>query len=179
VALRRALQAPLEGLATIAPAIRVNPAERVHLTLHFLGHLPVPEVEALPARLSAIAGRHHQFEVMVSGVGAFPGLSRPQVLWAGIGGVEMPRLTALQADLGVGLHEAGLPVEERRFRPHLTLARIPRPLPAPARSALRGWAIRWSDVELGKLTVTRVQLMRSQLGAGPARYTTLASLALQ
>jgi len=154
-ALQASLQRPLDGLASLGESIRVNPVERMHLTLHFLGHLPVPRVEDLSSRLA------------------------PIVVWVGISGTELPRLVALQGDLGDGLRQAGVPVEDRRFRPHLTLARVQRPLRAPERRRLQEWSSAWGDIDLGELPVTEVRLMRSQLGGGPPRYSTLASFALK
>ena len=178
-ALRASLQRPLDGLASLGESIRVNPVERMHLTLHFLGHLPVPRVEDLSSRLAPIVETHHPIRLVARGVGAFPSVSRAQVVWAGISGTELPRLVALQGDLGDGLRQAGVPVEDRRFRPHLTLARVQRPLRAPERRRLQEWSSAWGDIDLGELPVTEVRLMRSQLGGGPPRYSTLASFALK
>ena len=94
-ALRRSLQKPLDGLESLSEGIRVNPVERIHLTLHFLGHLPIPQVEELRSRLDPIAESHHSMRLVAQGVGAFPSLFRAQVLWAGISGAELPGLIAL------------------------------------------------------------------------------------
>jgi len=178
-ALQASLQRPLDGLASLGESIRVNPVERMHLTLHFLGHLPVPRVEDLSSRLAPIVETHHPIRLVARGVGAFPSVSRAQVVWAGISGTELPRLVVLQGDLGDRLRQAGVPVEDRRFRPHLTLARVQRPLRAPERRRLQEWSSAWGDIDLGELPVTEVRLMRSQLGGGPPRYSTLASFALK
>jgi len=178
-ALQASLQRPLDGLASLGESIRVNPVERMHLTLHFLGHLPIPQVDDLSSRLAAIVEAHHPIRLLARGVGAFPSVSRAQVVWAGISGTELPRLVALQGDLSDRLRQAGVPVEDRRFRPHLTLARVQRPLRAPERRRLQEWSSAWGDIDLGELPVTEVRLMRSQLGGGPPRYSTLASFALK
>ena len=178
-ALRASLQGPLDGLDSLSEWIRVNPVERIHLTLHFLGHLPIPKVEEVRSRLEPIAESHHSMRLVAQGVGAFPSLFRAQVLWAGISGAELPGLIALQADLGDGLRQSGVPVEDRRFRPHLTLARVQRSLRAAERRRLQDWAETWREIELGPLPVKQVRLMRSQLGAGPPRYSTLATFPLK
>ena len=178
-ALRRSLQKPLDGLESLSEGIRVNPVERIHLTLHFLGHLPLPQVDDVRSRLEPIARSHHSMRLLAQGVGAFPSLGRAQVLWAGIGGTDLPELIALQGDLAGGLRQAGVPVEDRRFRPHLTLARVHRPLRAAERRRLQDWSTTWRDIDLGPLSVKEVRLMRSQLGAGPPRYSTLATFPLK
>jgi len=178
-AVRGALTGPLQALQPLHESIRVNPTERMHLTLHFLGHLPRPVVEQLPPVLAAVVVRHHHFRLMAQGVGAFPAIARPRVLWAGITGADLPALNALQADLGDALRSTGLSVEGERFHPHLTLGRLRRPLKPPERPLLREWSARWGAVAFGEVPVDQVRLMRSQLGGGPPRYTTLATFDLQ
>ena len=178
-ALRATLRRPLDGLASLSESIRVNQVERMHLTLHFLGQLPAPQVQDLIPRLVPIVETHQPIRLLARGVGAFPSISRAQVLWAGITGSDLPRLIALQGDLGGGIRQASVPVEDRPFRPHLTLARVARRLRAPERRRLQDWSTAWRDVDLGELPVTEVRLMRSQLGAGPPRYSTLATFPLK
>ncbi len=178
-AVREALSEPLEALQPLHDSIRINPTERMHLTLHFLGHLPRPVVEQLPSDLAGVVSRHHRLGLMAQGVGAFPAITRPRVLWAGITGADLPRLKALQAELGGALRTAGVTVDGERFHPHLTLGRVRRPLTAPERAVLREWSTRWDAATFGEVPVDRVRLMRSQLGGGPPRYTTLTTFDLQ
>ena len=175
---RARLQGPLDDLLPLADYLRINPIERMHLTLHFLGQLPVAEVERLPARLAPVVARHPAFRVSAQGVGTFPNLTRAQVLWAGIVGTELPRLMTLQSQLGKALRDAGLTVEDR-FHPHLTLARVRRPLRGTQRRLLTEWQARWREPMLGAVPVNEVRLIRSQLGSGPPRYTTLSRFELE
>jgi len=177
-AVRAALSGPLASLEPLHDVVRVNAVERIHLTLHFLGHLPRTEVEQLPDALIPVVGRHPRVRLAAEGVGAFPGIGRPRVLWAGVVGADLPRLMSLQVDLGDALRKTGVAVEDR-FHPHLTLARVVRPPRAPERKLLRDWATRWGSRPFGEIPVDHVRLMRSQLGGGPARYTTLATFDLQ
>jgi RNA 2',3'-cyclic 3'-phosphodiesterase len=178
-AVRHELTSPLEALQQLHESIRINPVERMHLTLHFLGHLPRLVVEQLAPPLGAVVVRHHRFGLMAQGVGAFPTIARPRVLWAGITGAELPRLIALRAELGNALRTAGVSLDGERYRPHLTLGRVRRPLKPPERPALRDWTSRWGAACFGDVPVAQVRLMRSQLGGGPPRYTTLATFDLQ
>jgi 2'-5' RNA ligase len=178
-AVRGALTGPLEALQPLHESIRTNPAERMHLTLHFLGHLARPVVEQLQPVLAAAVSRHQRFRLVAQGVGAFPAIARPRVLWAGIIGADLPRLNALHAELGEALRTAGVSVEGERFHPHLTLGRVRRPPKALERVAMRDWSARWVAATFGEVPINRVQLMRSQLGGGPPRYTTLATFDLQ
>ena len=178
-AVREALTSPLEALQPLHESLRTNPTEPMHLPLHFLGHLPRPLVEQLQPALAPVRLRHHRFRLTAQGIGAFPAIARPRVLWAGITGADLPRLNALQAELGNALRTAGVRVEGERFHPHLTLGRVRRPLKAPERAVLRDWSVRWGAAAFGEVPVDQVRLMRSQLGGGPARYTTLTTFDLQ
>jgi 2'-5' RNA ligase len=178
-AVRDALTGPLEALQPLHESIRINSIDRMHLTLHFLGHLPRPVVEQLQPAMAAVVSRHQGFRMASQGVGAFPAIARPRVLWAGITGNDLPRLNTLQTELGNALRTAGVTVEGERFHPHLTLGRVRRPLKAPERAVLREWSVRWGAAAFGEVPVDQVRLMRSQLGGGPARYTTLTTFDLQ
>ena len=178
-AVREALTEPLNALQMLREPLRANPIDRIHLTLHFLGHLLRPMVEQIPTALAPVVSRHHRFAVTAQGVGAFPAIGPPHVLWAGIVGADLPKLKALQAELGDALRIADVSVEAGLFHPHLTLGRVTRPPRAPVRIALRDWSARWAEASFGDVPVNQVRLIRSQLGAGPPRYTTLATFDLQ
>jgi RNA 2',3'-cyclic 3'-phosphodiesterase len=175
---RTALRGPLDALQPLGEWLRLNPVDRIHLTLHFLGHLPVQQVEGLPPRIEPVVASQRRFRLTATGVGAFPHLRRPQVLWVGVNGEGAAGLTTLQVNLGRELKQAGLETEDR-FHPHLTLGRLRKPLRAEARRALDAWDRHWHDAPFGEFPVDAVSLMRSQLGGGPARYTTLATFGLK
>jgi RNA 2',3'-cyclic 3'-phosphodiesterase len=177
-AVRAQLQRPIDGLAPLEEWLRPNAVERIHLTLHFLGHIPVTEVERLTQSLAEVVGRHRALALSAHGVGAFPNIGRAQVLWAGIGGADLAQLTGLQAQLGAALKTAGMALEDR-FHPHLTLARVRRPIRGPGRKLLTEWHARWREAEFGEFRAGEVRLMRSQLGAGPPRYSPVATFSLQ
>jgi RNA 2',3'-cyclic 3'-phosphodiesterase len=176
-AVREALSGPLNALQPLHEAIRINPVERVHLTLHFLGHLPRSDVEQLETALAPIVLRHQRFRLAAEGVGGFPDIRRPRVVWAGIGS-EVPKLIALQTDLGEALRQAGVTVQDR-FHAHLTLGRVRRPLKAQEGAVLGDWSARWAQAAFGDIPADRIRLMRSQLGGGPPKYTTVATFDLQ
>ena len=176
-AVRTALQAPIDGLRALGDSLRVNSVERIHLTLHFLGHLPVEDVDALQPAVKRAVGEEPRMRLVARGVGAFPNFNRAQVLWAGIAGEDVPRLTGLQRALGEALRGAGIvPENDERFHPHLTLARVRRPIRG---QALAAWQRQWLEIEFGVIPVPAVSLIRSQLGSGPPRYSQLASFSLQ
>lgn len=100
--------------------------DNLHLTLKFLGDIPVTDVDKLSAAASIAASRVEPFEIVVAGCGAFPPNGQPRVLWIGI---EDPsgKLAELHATLEDECAKASFAREPRPFRPHLTLARIRKP----------------------------------------------------
>ncbi|HEY4844848.1 MAG TPA: RNA 2',3'-cyclic phosphodiesterase [Candidatus Dormibacteraeota bacterium] len=173
-----ALAEPLRDLQPLSTWIRPNVADRIHLTLHFLGNIDPGVKDELVDQIRPIAAGTHPFSLAIEGVGAFPQVKRPKVLWAGVKGSGLSDLIRLQREIGSELARMGYTVEPG-FTPHLTLGRVRNPLRREGRQAFDAWYRRWQSTTFGEFTVDGVHLMRSQLGGGPPRYTTLATFALQ
>ncbi|AIE87265.1 RNA 2',3'-cyclic phosphodiesterase [Fimbriimonas ginsengisoli] len=116
-----ALQDRLKDVATRQGVRFVRP-EKIHLTVVFLGHLPEESVEAIDALCVPICAGSEPVRLVVKGLGAFPSLYRPRALWAGVDG-DLPALKHLQAALEEALKTL-LPLDEKPYVPHLTLARL-------------------------------------------------------
>ena len=102
--------------------VRLVRPEGVHLTLKFLGDIPVGKVDAVKEALSCVTS-HAPFELDLDGTGVFPNERKPRVLWVGIKG-DMAPLNALQSDVENALEGIGFRRERRDFSPHLTIGRI-------------------------------------------------------
>ena len=117
------LQANADAWTWPAAARRSGP-ERLHITLHFIGAVPAPELVDLQ---EALALRWEGCELLLDRTEVWPG---------GIAVLEATQLPdalrALHAALGERLRSRGLPVEARRFRPHVTFARKAQGARAPA-----------------------------------------------
>jgi 2'-5' RNA ligase len=101
-------------------------SDRMHLTLRFLGEIDEDQAETVADYLARGYAGRTSFECAVEGVGAFPNVRRPNVVWAGVGPLE-GGLADTQAIAEQAALEIGLKPERRRFRPHLTLGRIRKP----------------------------------------------------
>jgi RNA 2',3'-cyclic 3'-phosphodiesterase len=149
----------------------VDPAS-IHLTLKFLGNIPADKVAPISQLMKKAAGEVKPFRLEVKGLGAFPTLSRPQVIWVGLTG-EIEQLQKLQNCLESQISPLGFPTENRAFTPHLTLARLRDTAAAIERQKL-GEKI--SSIDLGlcfSISVNSISLMRSQLTPAGAIYTRL------
>lgn len=139
--------------------------EQLHFTLAFLG-------EQLSADQALAAGESLRegpaFELVLSGVGAFPSTMRPRVLWIGVTG-GAPELVAAAERLRAALEQRGFALEKRKFSPHLTLGRV---RPQGERGAKRALAL-IPPGELARWTAREACLMQSVLGKGGATHTVL------
>lgn len=124
----------LSALCIGIPGARRVPPEQIHLTLAFPGDVEEAVTECLCDELSRI--RISRFDLRCAGVGCFPGRQRPRVLWAGVEPEQ--RLLALAAAVQSALAACGIPLEERHFSPHITLARLKQPQPHGADRFLAG-----------------------------------------
>lgn len=102
------------------PGIRWVPRDQIHLTLRFLGDVQPKEMTRLKEALAAIA--FAPFPLAVQGVGHFPPHGHPRVLWIGL--EESRPLLELQQCVETVATGIGIVPEERRFSPHITIARI-------------------------------------------------------
>lgn len=174
--LRHALHAAAGPLREAVPrGIGWARPEALHLTLKFLGDVESQRMEALVPALRDVAGAHVPVRLALRGVGAFPSLARPRVVWLGI--EATPRLELLQHDLEAACARHGFEVEGRPFRPHITLGRV-RPGATPASLAALAVAAGRCDAT-ADVVVESVDVMESTLLPGGARHELRARLPLR
>jgi len=115
-------------LARLKPTAKISwsPVHNLHITTKFIGEWPENRLEEMKRALAAIP-KPGSIEISVRGLGWFPNERRPRVFWAGIeaAGMEAKEtLRTLAHSTEQALAKLGVPVEERDYSPHLTLARI-------------------------------------------------------
>ena len=138
-------------------------ADQVHVTLAFLEQVPERKVEDLVERLGRAAGRRTSFETALAGGGAFPDVARAKVLWTGLDLDEPGRteLDRLATGCRAAANRAGIEVDGRRFRPHLTLARTRLP------HDVSNWVRLLETYEGPRWRAEQLTLVESHLGEGP------------
>jgi 2'-5' RNA ligase len=163
------------GAGRAADEVRWVEAEKIHLTLQFLGAVPEERVGAVAEAVraaAAAAGRPLSLEV--KGAGGFPNARRPRVVWAGLAG-DLEPLAALVQDLGRRLAPLGFPPEERPFSPHLTLGRARDRRGAPG---LAGALAHAAQADGAPWRAGEVALVESHLSPKGPRYEAIARFAL-
>jgi 2'-5' RNA ligase len=173
--LRRALREATAPLRALVPDAGWVAEDRLHLTLKFFGEQPETLVPPLSATVTEIAGRHWPVPMELRGVGAFPSLRRPRVIWVGI--AATPKLELLQHDVEEGCAALGLEVEGKPFRPHLTIGRLRG---TENRDAVRELARVARGVRFrADTTLSAIQLVHSTLTPAGPHYARLAEAPLR
>ena len=156
--------------------IRWVTADHMHLTLKFLGDVSLNNPEVLTNILRKEAPEREEMVISLGGVGAFPKLRRPRVVWVGI---EAPdEMMFLQRGIDRQTARVGYAREPREFSPHITLGRVSRNA-SPGEVRMIGDVLGAKKVGfLGVARITAVHLYRSDLQESGAVYTRLFSAPL-
>lgn len=119
-------QAIQASLHTLIPQAKITSLEKIHLTLAFLGE----QSDELQSKLTSIikdaANGVSPFEVTPAYIDGFPNIHHPNILWVGIKG-DIDKVLLIRERLKDGLENLHLPVDERRFIPHITIAKLNNP----------------------------------------------------
>lgn len=145
-----------------------------HLTLAFLGDIREDQPAVVSAAISDIVQGIGPYSCSLTGLMAFPGWQRMRVLGIGISDPTQ-LLHRLQSDIVSALRSTGFELEGRPYQPHLTLGRVRKGSPAGMVDRLVGAFMNYRFELRSSWQVAEVNLIRSQLGSGPPRYTTLDS----
>ena len=142
---------------------------KFHLTLKFLGDVRPEAINDINDAIQRVTDTHSPFSIAFGGIGAFPNLARPRVIWMGIkqGASTVSRLAE-----AVNLELAPLGFStDNRFHPHLTLARLRTAMNLePLKNILR----KYDTIDGGSMRVNEIALMQSQLHPNGAIYTPLS-----
>jgi len=169
-------------LGSYARAVRWTKPEAIHLTLQFLGDVPVGMQQLLKEAIARGCKGQRAAEVSLDGLGVFPNPKRPRVLWVGIEGDEasMNALNSLQAALSNELSALGFK-PDKGFRPHLTLGRVREQATDAEIEGIGRCVAMSTDHPLVKcrFTLDEVNLMKSELRPTGSLYTPLAVVPLR
>ncbi len=158
---------------TQAPVSWVK-ADRIHLTLKFLGNVPPERIDAIQEALAPVAAACPPFRLQPFGCGAFPTIKQMRVVWVGLRGDEKA-LFSLQKSVETALLPLGFEPEDRPFRAHLTLGRVKG---RQHQRALQEVLLSRQGFESEGFDVTELVLYKSELMPQGARYTPLFRAAL-
>ena len=159
------------------PFVRWVPHENMHLTLKFLGDVSASNLEFLKQMLRSEAEAVSCFTIHLTGLGSFPSLKRPRVIYIGI---HAPAgLEALHRGIEAASRRLGYESEERAFSPHLTLGRVKQNSTAVEQQKIRRCVEATQVDVLGTTRVDSVHLYKSELKPTGSVYTRLYSAPLK
>ena len=176
---RASVAAQIEQLRPLSRAVAWVPPQNLHLTLQFLGEQTDARLADAVVALEEAAAARAPFAIALHGLGAFPGMASPRILWVGVaeGALEV---RALQSRVEALLQRRAFAGDSRSWHPHLTIGRVfdPRRWRRDSSPALHEAIARAAVLSFGTLPVTRIALMRSDLSPSGARYSELCSVDL-
>ena len=139
-----------------------------HLTLKFMGEIEENKVETLKEALSRSVKGQEKFCLEFKGIGAFPNLDRPRVLWIGVE-ENISQLMKLANLVEKETVESGFSKSDKPFSAHLTLARFSFPPQPSYLESLKPV----QNISFGKLYVDRISLIQSILQPAGAEHQPL------
>jgi 2'-5' RNA ligase len=155
-------------LKPLGSMIRWVRPEGMHLTLKFLGEIAEDRLTTVYRAVEQSVAGISPFSFVLAGLGGFPNLRRPRVIWLGVprGGESLKRL---QEQVENQLAQCGFPAEKRGYSPHLTIGRV------KSLHGIQPLLDRLSSIsfESEEIPVSAVKVMRSQLRPTGAEYSAL------
>ena len=154
----------------------VAPAN-IHLTLKFLGNVETDRLPALTRTVREACASYSPFTLSLHTLGAFPNLTRPNVVWVGLRG-EIETAARLAEKIDAGCAALGYAREARPFAPHLTLGRVKKDARADELRSVGELIANFKAELRGEIRVARVSVMKSELKPSGSVYTRLEEIRL-
>lgn len=163
----------IEELKSSVKPVKWVKTDSLHITLKFLGNVDVKKIGGIEKALENLSKEHNPLSLSFNGVGLFPNLKRPKVLWVGV--EKNQKLNNLQNSIEEKLALIGYTKEKRPFSAHLTIGRIKDSLNT------RGFEQKlsaYNSRHFGDINVDSIFLMKSDLLKEGAKYTIIKEFTL-
>ncbi|MFH1102713.1 MAG: RNA 2',3'-cyclic phosphodiesterase [Pseudomonadota bacterium] len=172
--IRRSIAALSDRLRSFHLKARWIRPESIHLTLKFLGRIDPAQLEPVVHVMQDAVKGVAPFDLSAKGIGVFPGVNRPRVIWVGLSG-RKEALIQIQGVLQDRLASIGYQKESRPFQGHLTLGRFKEQInPMELSKALEALG----SFESPPFVLDTITLFQSELKPSGVVYTTLSSVRL-
>ena len=144
-------------LAQLGGDVKLVEKQNLHFTVRFLGEITDEQAAEARTRLGSLT--LNGGEVTVMGVGAFPTVTRPSVVWVGVALEDRALITQI-AEVTIAALEGIGEKDERGFQPHLTLARVRS---GRNREAISSFIRQNADRSFGRVRLNEIKLKSSVL----------------
>ncbi|MBO0332076.1 RNA 2',3'-cyclic phosphodiesterase [Sneathiella sp. CAU 1612] len=162
IALPEEIKERIGALRGGIPEARWIASENAHVTLAFIGEVQSPMMMDISLALGRI--KYPSFDIDIEGVGVFGSNKRPRILWAGVR--PTAAINLLHQKIVTAIESVGATVDDRRFRAHITLARVHNSPYERVRNFLTDHALFRTET----LPVTSFTLFSSHLSSSSAIY---------
>lgn len=164
-----------DRLHTLIPQAKLTDLDKIHLTLAFIGEQPEDLKDKLIQIMRDAAKDISSFEVTPGYIDGFPSLHHPNILWVGVKG-DIDKILLIREGVKDGLEGLNLPVDERRFVPHISIAKFSKDI----------YISRELEIKLEKILaypfdpikITSIKLFESIPNEGFHSHNTLAEIKL-
>jgi 2'-5' RNA ligase len=148
--------------------------ENLHTTLKFLGDTPAVKLDKINETLEKTLSVFETSRLRFRGIGAFPRMKNPKIIWVGSESVNA-KLTAIASAIDEAMASLGFEKEGKRFKGHLTIGRVRSP---KGIEELLKQIEKMKDTEIDSMKITEVHLVKSELLRTGPIYTTLKKFPL-
>ena len=146
-------------------------AENLHLTIKFIGEIPEEALSKVKIIIDDVLAQQPEFSISIEGLGMFPNLNNPQVIWLGIIGGDP--LVSIHHQLNQSLAQIGVKPDHRPLSPHLTIARVRQGVDRFTLSTIGNSLPGFKVDSLGSFTIDRITLFQSNLKPTGPHYKAL------
>ena len=146
--------------------------DNIHLTVVFMGNIREEDIPAIKGQIRKACMEFGPFDIELNGLGVFPNVQRPRVLWLGLDG-DIERMSSLKSALQELLKPFGIKEEKRSFRPHLTMGRFRKPNRGD--STLDNIISQYKDLDGPVCQLKELIMFKSELKREGAEYTKMES----
>ena len=128
--------------------IRLVKPNQMHITLHYIGQAEVETVSKISSSLEKVQAK--SFTISLNGVGTFSTYNKSKILWAGVSNLD--GLRDLYLAVGEALSEIGIQLEQRKYKPHITLARLGKGVPSDVTQDFmtKGSSLDYQDIKISE-----------------------------
>jgi 2'-5' RNA ligase len=149
-------------------------AQNIHITFKFLGNTPLHQAFQIADVLDQYLAQQKPVELTLREVGAFPNLSKPNVLWIGISEIKsLERIYSITEEI---CSEYGFPRETKPFKPHLTIGRLSRNVSGIDSKKIGDLIIPAKNTCFGQMLLKEVVVFHSELRPSGPVYTPIRKI---
>jgi 2'-5' RNA ligase len=148
--------------------------KNLHLTLKFLGEFKQSDVESIKALMVKNLAGLPSFPATIQNLGAFPSLSKPQVIWLGL--EADPALFKLVETLEQNCAQLGYPKESRAFAAHITIGRMRQSASSSDKTLIADVLRKQQSLTIGQQSMDALHFIKSELTPRGPVYQTLFTI---